>query len=104
MKCTVIQRFRDKESDEVFENGTTYENPNNKRVAELKRNGFIAVDHSQESNQKEESLLDGNVQDVISTITKEIERERLTELLEEESKGRDRKTVKQHIEALLTEE
>jgi hypothetical protein len=104
MKCTVIQRFRDKESDEVFGIGATYENPNNKRVAELKRNGFIAVDHSQEQNQKEDSLLDGNVQDVISALTKELERDKLTGLLKEESRGSDRKTVKQHIEALLAEE
>jgi hypothetical protein len=104
MKGTVIQRFRDKESDEVFEVGAIYEHQSKERVAELGRNGYISVDENQDSDSGQDSYLNGNVHDVIAALTKDIGPEKLQALLEEETKGKDRKTVKEHIEALLAEE
>jgi hypothetical protein len=104
MKGTVIERFRDKESDDVYEVGATYEHQNKERVAELSRNGYITVNETQDPDSNQESLLNGNVQDVIAALTKDIGPEKLQALLEEETKGKDRKTVKEHIEALLVEE
>jgi hypothetical protein len=98
MNYNVIQRFRDKESLEVFEVGDTFQSDNKTRVLELKRNGFI------EDAPKQESILDGNVQEIIELLTKDLGREKLLELLDEESKGKDRKTVKEHIESLLSED
>jgi hypothetical protein len=98
MNFNVVQRFRDKESLNVFEVGNTFQSDNKNRVLELKRNGYI------EDAPKPESVLDGNVQDVINILTKELGREKLLELLDEESKGKNRKTVKEHIESLLSED
>ncbi|MCM3663454.1 hypothetical protein M3204_03505 [Mesobacillus subterraneus] len=104
MKGTVIQRFRDKESNKAFEVGATYEHQNKERFAELSRNGFITVDENQDSDSNQDSLLNGNAQDVIAALTNDIDPEKLQAFLEEESKGKDRKTVKEHIEALLAKE
>jgi hypothetical protein len=98
MNFNVIQRFRDRESLEVFEVGSTFQSDNKNRALELKRNGFI------EDDPKQESILDGNVQDVVNGLTKELGREKLLELLDEESNGKARKTIKEHIESLLSED
>lgn len=104
MKGTVIQRFRDKESNKAFEVGATYEHQKKERLAELIRNGYITADENQSPDSNQDSLLSGNAQDVISALTKDIAPEKLQALLEDESKGKARKTVKEHIEALLAEE
>lgn len=99
MEYTVVSNFRDKNTDELFVVGDVYVTEDPTRATELRQKGFISGE-SQIIN----SPLEGNVAEVIAEITKELGPEKLSELLQQEIEGKDRKTVKEHIESLLKDE
>jgi hypothetical protein len=97
MKLEVISAFRDKDSQKEYPVGSTYETESKDRVEFLKEKGFLRS----ETESPLKSLLNKNVDDIIKALPGEYSKEELTELLNLESKGDKRKTVKKHIESLL---
>lgn len=99
MKAKVNKRFRDKETKRVYNVGpkSIFEGKQS-RVEELQKLGFLG-----EKVKEEPSLLDGNVSQVTESITSELEKDKLQELLKEEKDKDNRKGVIKHIESLLTE-
>jgi hypothetical protein len=91
MKLKVTQTFIDKNTKKRYEVGDIFETDDNERVKELRS-------HVGES---EKSVLDHNVSETIELITNETSHVELKILLDEETNGKDRKTVKEHIESLL---
>lgn len=100
MKAKVIKRFRDKETKQVFspksKDYSVYEGSED-RVKEIASKGYV------ELPKEESSLLDGNVERVKANITAEFSVEELQDLLQKETKGKDRTGVKNHIEDVLKE-
>ena len=88
MKAKVIKKFRDKFTKKIYDIGSEFEGKED-RVSGLQKKGYL-----------ESSLLDGNVEEVISAING-LDKEELEKLLAEEKQGKNRKTVIEHIESLL---
>ncbi|MCM3411232.1 hypothetical protein [Metabacillus litoralis] len=95
MKHIVIRKFRDIHTNDLFDVGEPYETEDKERSIDLQKKGFIG------SMLIEESLLSGNVNEVVEVINGEMSKERLEQLLQDEAEGKNRKTVIEHIESLL---
>lgn len=92
MKREVIRTFRDKHTKKRHVAGTVYE-AGKDRVEELEEKGFL---------KPEDDPLEGNVKEVVGRITADTPD--LNILLERENNGANRKTVIQHIEAVMKDE
>lgn len=99
MKAPVLKRFKDKVTKEIYIKGI-YEGTE-ERVKELQIKGFLG--DAVEDENDEPSVLEGNVSEVKKVVTKELGKEQLNALLDEEESGENRKGVKDHITSVLAE-
>ncbi|MGG3800458.1 hypothetical protein [Metabacillus fastidiosus] len=91
-KYKVLKEFRDKNTQAIHPIDSIYETDSKSRVEELK--GFIGPEI------KETSILDQKVETVLASLDG-LPSEKLEEYLGQEKNGRNRKTVVEHISALL---
>lgn len=94
MKAVVIRTFRDKKTKKLYEPGQVYEGTE-ERVKEIASKGFLKIE-------KQQSVLDGNVEQVKKALN-EIDKSELEKILNEEINGKNRKRVVEHINLLLSE-
>ena len=93
MKIIVERDFKDRNTKKIVKAGTIVE-ADEIRLSLLDKHGI-------KYEFVEESVLDGNVNQVKKAITKEMNKEELNELLKQEKAGNNRKGVIDHIESLL---
>ncbi|NBI30739.1 hypothetical protein [Chengkuizengella marina] len=99
-KYVVIRDFIDKNTKKHYKKGDFYES-NQERATELHQGGFISEEEVKDISK---NVLDQNANEVIKSITEEFsEKNKLKELFEHESSGKNRTTVLKHIESLLVE-
>lgn len=97
MEYGVLKAFKDKENPAIrYAAGDTFSSQNKKRVTELQTLGFIEKEGSA-------SLLDGTVEQVSKALDG-LSPEDLEQLLKEEKENKQRKSVLQQIESLLSKE
>lgn len=94
MKAVVIKPFRDKNTKKFYESGQVY-NGTEERVKEIASKGFLRIE-------KQQNALEGNVEQVKKALS-EIDKSELEQLLKEEIEGKNRKSIVDHINLLLTE-
>ncbi|WP_368657634.1 hypothetical protein AB3Z07_21205 [Metabacillus halosaccharovorans] len=97
MKYHVISNFRDKETFEVYTEGSIFETDKDKRVKELQHKGYLGEKIEVEIP----DILKKTVSEIKHEITEEMDQEQLQELLQFEVDTENRKGVKEHIESLL---
>jgi hypothetical protein len=95
MEIKVIKRFRDKNTNEVYRAGALYQSDDEERISFLQNSGYL------EKSEKQESLLDQNVDEIKAAITADMGVDELKALSKEESGGKNRKGVIEHIDSLL---
>ncbi len=102
MADKVAKRFRDKVTkEEYLKIGAEYHSDNEERKAELRARGFIKSD--EEGKGKFDDVLSKNVKDFKAAVTNETAKEDLEEMLKVESEGKNRQSVKDHIESVLSD-
>ena len=95
VKAKVIKRFRDKESNQVFEAKAIFES-DEKRINYLQQRGYIGEVVTIDER------LEGNV-DEVKLAFDGLGQEDLEKLLKEEQENKNRKGIVQHIEQLLSD-
>lgn len=100
MKYEVESAFIDKNTDKEYAIGSHYETDSEDRAEFLQKKGFLGS----EIDSTVETILDKKASDIIKAISSETSREELESLLNQEVAGKDRITVKEHIEKLLNGE
>jgi hypothetical protein len=97
MEIKVIKRFRDKETKEVHAAGAVYQSDDEGRISFLQNSGYL------EKSEKQKSLLDDNVESIKIAVTPDLGLDEIKALFEEESNGKNRKGVIEHIDGLIKE-
>ncbi|MES1038954.1 hypothetical protein [Peribacillus simplex] len=97
MKYEVNSAFIDKNTNEEYAAGEFYETSNEDRAAFLKMKGFLGS----EVDSSIENILDKNAQEVVKSLSSSTPKGDLDVLYKRESEGKNRVTVKEHIEKLL---
>ncbi|PJN90985.1 hypothetical protein [Bacillus sp. mrc49] len=97
MKYEVKSAFIDKNTKEAYAVGSHFETDSEDRAEFLQKKGFLGS----EIDSTVETILDKKASDIIKAISSETSREELESLLKQEIEGKDRVTVKEHIEKLL---
>ncbi len=97
MKYEVESAFIDKNTDKEYAIGSHYETDSEDRAEFLQKKGFLGS----EIDSTVETILDKKASDIIKAISSETSKEELESLLNQEVVGKDRVTVKEHIEKLL---
>jgi hypothetical protein len=95
MKYVVEKPFIDKNTKVFYDTSAVYETDNQERAKELQKTGYIKDQISKDS------ILDGTVDEVISSLDG-LSKEEYEQLLEEEKSGKKRKTVIAELERLIT--
>lgn len=104
VKFKVVKAFRDKDTLITYHHGHSYATDDVDRALYLKELGHIVGEIKGEGNsQTVTSLLDGNADEVKKSITADFEKTELEGLLQLETDGKNRKTVIEHIQALVGE-
>lgn len=97
MKYEVSSAFIDKNTDKEYAVGDTYETENSDRAEFLQIKGFLGS----EIDTSIDNVLDKNAPEVVKGIVPETSKEELESLYKRETEGKNRVTVKEHIEKLL---
>ncbi|MBT2647196.1 hypothetical protein J7E52_10755 [Bacillus sp. ISL-34] len=97
MRYEVESAFIDKNTKEEYPVGSHYETDSEDRAEFLQKKGFLGS----EIDSTVETILDKKASDIIKAISSETSKEELESLLKQEVEGKDRVTVKEHIEKLL---
>lgn len=101
MKVTVIKRFKDKETKKVYEKGDAYESTP-ERTADLLNKGFLKeILESKSGLSPLTSVLNSSVEEV-KTATEGYKVDAFHELLEAEKTGKNRKSLIEHFETMIT--
>lgn len=97
MKYEVNSAFIDKNTNEEYASGEIYETDSEDRAAFLKMKGFLGS----EIDTSVENVLDKNALEVVKSLSSRTPKDELDVLYKRESEGKNRVTVKEHIEKLL---
>ncbi|KWW17975.1 hypothetical protein AS888_20915 [Peribacillus simplex] len=100
MKYEVESAFIDKNTKEAYAVGSHFETDSEDRAEFLQKKGFLGS----EIDSAVETILDKKATDIIKEISTETSKEELESLLNQEVSGKNRVTVKEHIEKLLNGE
>lgn len=97
MKYEVNSAFIDKNTKEEYAVGDLYVTDNEDRAEFLQMKGFLGS----EIDISVDNVLDKNAPEVVKGIVPETSKEELEFLYKRETEGKNRVTVKEHIEKLL---
>jgi hypothetical protein len=104
LKYQVLRRFKDKHSSKIINVEDVFEIEKEEAALKLQEKGIIGKKVGDEESKGEgipSSPLDRNANDAIKSITADLNQGELKNLLKLETEGKDRKSVKEHIESLL---
>ncbi|WP_096199509.1 hypothetical protein [Bacillus sp. FJAT-45350] len=113
MEYNVINSFVDKNTKKLYSSltkGTVYVTEDRERATTLIEKGYLEEREPQTRQTEEVSgegmaisieVLLGTVAEIIENVTSELTQENLSELLELEKQGENRKGVIKHIESLV---
>lgn len=97
MKYRVLKAFRDKETKVTHSVDSIYETSSKERAQFLQEKGYLGEAVLNPLNK----VLDQNANEVVDALPGDYSKSELEEILELETSGNNRKTVKKHIETLL---